>query len=94
MKNIRWNLKARHFIRGLDRKTKLEIGALLMLLQMGKKLSEPQSKPMKTIHKGAYELRIKDRKGIYRVIYVLDSGEEILIPHAFTKKVRKHLYRI
>jgi len=82
-------VKARNFVRGLDLETKREIGALLMLIQSGEMLGEPQSKPMKSIHKNAYELRIKDRKGNYRVIYILSLEDEILIPHAFTKKTQK-----
>lgn len=89
MKKIVWNEKARDFVRGLDDETKLEIGSLLMLLQNGESLGAPQSKPMKSIHTKAHELRIKDKKGAYRVIYVLSTQEQILIPHAFTKKTQK-----
>ena len=81
MREIKWNSKARDFVRSLDDDTKREIGSLLMLIQSGAKLSEPQSKPMKGIHQNAHELRIKDKKGIYRVIYVLSIGDKILIPH-------------
>lgn len=89
MKQIKWNIHAREFVRSLDNETKREIGTLLMLLQNGVKLREPQAKSIKVVHQGAYELRIKDRKGIYRVIYVLALGEKILIPHAFMKKTQK-----
>ncbi len=37
----------------------------------------------------AHELRIKDKKGAYRVIYVLNIQDQILIPHAFKKKTQK-----
>ncbi len=60
-----------------------------MMLQQGQGLREPQSKPMKSIHTKAHELRVKDKKGAYRVIYVLSFQDQILIPHAFTKKTRK-----
>lgn len=60
-----------------------------MIIQSGETLSEPQSKPMKSIHSKAHELRVKDRRGIYRVIYVLNIEDQILIPHAFTKKNQK-----
>ena len=89
MKLVIWNEKARDFVRSLDLETKREIGTLIMLIQSGVTLTEPQSKPMKSIHKNAHELRIKDKKGIYRVIYVLNVGDQILIPHAFTKKSQK-----
>ncbi|RPJ78884.1 MAG: type II toxin-antitoxin system RelE/ParE family toxin [Alphaproteobacteria bacterium] len=89
MKEIKWNSKAMEFIRQLDTDTKREIGTLLMLIQSGHMLNEPQSKPMKCIHKNAHELRVKDRKGIYRVIYVLNLENIIFIPHAFIKKTQK-----
>ena len=89
MKKVKWNDKVREFIRSLDDETKIEIGTLLMMLQTGETLGEPQSKPMKSIHPKAHELRIKDKKGAYRVIYVLSMGDLILIPHAFSKKTQK-----
>jgi phage-related protein len=89
LKKIVWNDKAKIFVRSLSTEVKKEIGALLMVLQNGEFLGMPQSKPMKTIHKNAYELRIKDEKGIYRIIYFLAVSDKILIPHAFKKKGQK-----
>ncbi len=89
MKTLVWNAKAREFVRQLDIETKREIGTLLMMLQCGEKLSAPQAKPMNVIHPGAYELRIRDMHGIYRIIYVLTLFDKILIPHAFIKKTNK-----
>ena len=89
MKIIKWNSKALEFVRLLDDKTKREIGTLLMLIQSGEFLSEPQSRAIKIIHRNAHELRIKDKFGIYRVIYILNIGEIIFIPHAFGKKTKK-----
>jgi phage-related protein len=89
LKKVKWNEKARDFVRGLDDETKIEIGTLLMMLQQGQILGEPQSKPIKSIHAKAHELRVKDKKGAYRVIYVLSIKDQILIPHAFTKKTQK-----
>lgn len=89
MKRVIWNEKAREFVRALDSELKIEIVALLMMLQSGEVLGSPQSKPMKSIHSNAYELRIRDRSGIYRVIYVLWVENKILIPHAFNKKTQK-----
>jgi phage-related protein len=60
-----------------------------MLIQSGHLLSEPQSKPMKNIHKNAHELRVKDKLGLYRIICVLNIGDRVFIPHAFTKKTQK-----
>ena len=93
MKKILWNQKARELVRSLDDETKREIGTLLMILQNGAMLKEPQSKPMRSIHPHAYELRIKDKKGNYRVIYAIGIADAILIPHAFVKKTQKTLFR-
>lgn len=89
MKEILWNNKAKEFIRELPIKIKREIGTLLMILQQGNILSEPQSKAIRSIHKNAFELRVKDHTGAYRVIYVLAFSDKILIPHAFMKKTQK-----
>lgn len=59
------------------------------MIQMGESLEMPQSKPMKSIHEKAHELRVKDKMGAHRIIYVLNLDDRILIPHAFTKKTRK-----
>lgn len=58
-------------------------------MQKGKILGLPQSKPIRQIHKNAFELRVKDKKGIYRIIYVMCLERIILIPHAFTKKTQR-----
>lgn len=85
MKKVKWNERAREFVRGLDDDTKIEIGTLLMMLQAGESLGEPQSKPMKSIPAKAHELRVKDKKGAYRVIYVLSIKDQILIPRFHQK---------
>ena len=43
---------------------------------------------MTTVAAGAYELRVKDADGIYRVFYYLKSAEGILVFHAFVKKTQ------
>jgi len=49
----------------------------------------PQSRAMKQLAPSAFELRVKDRDGIYRVFYVLFDEQRIFVPHAFTKKTQK-----
>ena len=43
-------------------------------------------KPMKTIGPGVREIRIRDGRGAFRVIYVANIGTAILVLHAFQKK--------
>lgn len=89
MKEIIWDMAARRFVREFSVEVRQEIGTLLMILQQGDILGPPQSKPMKSVHPSAYELRVKDGSGIYRVFYVFFDKDKILIPHAFTKKSQK-----
>jgi phage-related protein len=58
-------------------------------LEEGHLLSMPLSRPMPSIGKGVHELRLKDRSGIYRVIYILAGAGSIYLLHAFSKKTQK-----
>lgn len=54
-------------------------------LERGHVLSMPLSRPMPSIGKGVHELRLKDRSGVYRVIYFLAGASHIWLLHAFKK---------
>jgi phage-related protein len=61
-----------------------EIGLELMRVQFG---GEPKSfKPMPTVGAGAYEIRVRDESGAYRVIYVAKFETAVYVLHAFQKK--------
>lgn len=49
----------------------------------------PQSRKIPALHQSAFELRIKDANGLYRVFYAFLDSDKILLPHAFTKKTQK-----
>lgn len=89
MKEIIWDKAAKKTVRSFSPEVKREIGTLLMILQFGETLGPPQSKAFKTIHSSAFELRVKDSSGAYRVSYVLFDKSNIFIPHSFTKKTQK-----
>ena len=36
-----------------------------------------------------FEVRAKDRQGIYRVLYFADTGKRFVMLHGFTKKTQK-----
>ena len=59
---------------------------MLARLDMGIMLSMPISRPMPSIGRSVHELRLRDRSGIYRVIYVLVRQGDIWLIHAFQKK--------
>jgi phage-related protein len=46
-------------------------------------------KPMKAIGAGVRELRIRDRSGAFRVIYLATLPDRVLVLHAFQKKAQR-----
>ena len=46
-------------------------------------------KPMTSIGIGVKEIRIKDKEGIFRVVYVVKYLERVIVLHAFQKKAQK-----
>lgn len=67
---------------------RIEAGYLLRKLQLGEKLSMPQSRPMPTIGRRCHELRITDSNVIWRIIYRIDE-DAIVILEVFEKKTSK-----
>ncbi len=45
-------------------------------------------KPMKTIGPGVREIRIRERSGAFRVIYLATLPDAVLVLHAFQKKTQ------
>lgn len=63
---------------------------------MGRELARVQEgrepldwKPMSTIGRGVREIRVSDRPGEFRALYVATFGESIYVLHAFQKKTQK-----
>jgi len=67
---------------------RIEGGYLLRQLQQGLKLSLPHSRPMPSIGKRCYELRINDENKIWRIIYRIDE-DVIVILEVFEKKTQR-----
>lgn len=59
------------------------IGLELMRVQFG---GQPTDfKPISTVGVGAYEIRVRDASGAYRVVYVAKFAAAIYVLHAFQK---------
>lgn len=67
---------------------RIETGYLLRLLQRGKKLTLPHSRPMPTIGAKCHELRIDDKNMTWRIVYRIDP-DAIVILDVFEKKTQK-----
>lgn len=62
-------------------------GHQLDIVQHG---AEPDDwKPMNSVGAGVREIRIRDQRGIYRVMYVTKFGDTIYVLHCFQKKTQK-----
>ncbi len=67
---------------------RLEAGCLLGRLQSGEVLTMPHSRPMPGIGPRCHELRVKDARAEWRIIYRIDP-DAILIVEVFMKKTRE-----
>jgi phage-related protein len=63
------------------------------LYQVQKGLDPSDWKPMPTIGAGVREIRIRDRIGAYRVIYIVTLADAIHVLHAFQKKSQRTAQR-
>ena len=77
----------KEWIKSLDRKLRLKVYRSFELLEeFNLNLKSPYVKPLED---KLYELRIKDPKGIYRIIYFAHTGREFIMLNGFTKKTQK-----
>ena len=59
-----------------------------LLEEFGIEVRAPYVKPI-TGKKKMYEIRIKDKVNIHRVLYFAFTGKKLVLLHGFTKKTRK-----
>lgn len=76
------------FLKELNVDVREDFQSLYDDLESYKLLEMPHSKNLSSIHKGLYELRLKDRHGIYRLFYYIKKYEEIYFIHAYRKKTQ------
>ena len=50
-------------------------------------------KPLKTVGPGVREIRIRDKAGAFRVIYLATVGDTVVVLHAFQKKTEQTAQR-
>lgn len=74
-------------IKAFPLKVKRQVGHELDRIQRG--LEPSDWKSMKTIGASVREIRVKDEKGIFRVIYVVKYLDLVHVLHAFQKKTNK-----
>jgi len=85
--NVAWEGDSLEVVRSFPRPVRQELGLDIRRLQQGKKPQD--SRPMKSVGQGVFELRQRDSKGWYRLIYLTKVGDTLYMLHAFTKQSAK-----
>jgi phage-related protein len=86
---IRLLRQCRREIADLPERIRGDLADALARLDAGLPLSMPLSRPMPSIGRSAHELRLRDRHGEWRVVYVVRSAGEVVVALAFKKTSRK-----
>ena len=87
MKPVHFVGSSRDDLRGLSDEAKESAGYQLFKVQQGK---EPDDwKPLSTIGVGVNEIRVRDHRGSYRVLYVAKFDEAVYVLHVFEKRSQK-----
>ena len=87
MKPVRFMGSSKTELSAFPDSARLRAGHELFMVQVGR---EPDDwKPMSSVGAGVCEVRVRDRMGQYRLIYVASIGTAVYVLHAFQKKSRK-----
>jgi phage-related protein len=82
--DVLWLGDSREVLRGFPVPAQKELGYALYRVQLGQ--MPPDSKPMKTVGPGVYELREQDERAWYRVFYLKKIAGVIYVLHCFEKR--------
>ena len=74
------------FIETLSEKERLKLKYILSLLETSDRMPV---KFMKYIRDGLYELRMEYESNIYRVFFIFDEGQIVVLFNGFQKKIQK-----
>jgi phage-related protein len=78
---------SRQALRDFPETVRTRAGAELRTIQLG--LEPADWKPMRSIAPGVREIRIRDRSGAFRVIYLATLPDRVLVLHSFQKKEQR-----
>ena len=86
---IEINDKVEKVLRSETREIREDLQDILEKLELGLTLGFPHVRPLTSIYPNLFEIRVKDKKGQFRVIYFVKKKDAIYILHAFRKKTQK-----
>jgi len=83
------NCRVKEFIDSLSPEGKARYVFITQLMKdYGINVREPYVKQI-TGHRKLFEIRLKDRSGISRILYFAHTGRKLVLLHGFTKKTDK-----
>ena len=85
--DIEWLGDSHSVVCGYSKAVRMAIGSELRLLQNGEK--PLHARPLKTVRRGVWELRISEKEGQFRVVYLIKRRDRIYVLHVFQKKTRR-----
>ena len=86
MQTIRIHKSVAKEIEKLNPELRIRIAEILDFLAQGESIGMPLSRSMPDIAGGSHELRIKDKRGQYRVFYYTKVSNMLMVFHFFKKK--------
>jgi phage-related protein len=87
IKNIDFYGSALDDLRNFPASARREAGVQLDRVQRG--LDPDDWRPMSTVGAGVREIRVRDVAGAFRVMYVANLGDVIVVLHCFQKKTQQ-----
>ena len=82
--DVVWLADSLQILRQFPKAVQGDLGYALERVQRGQ--MPPDSKPMRTVGQGVYELRDQDARGWYRIFYLKKIEDVVYILHCFEKK--------
>lgn len=82
--DVVWLGDSREVLRAFPAGVQSDLGYALYRVQLGQ--MPPDSKPMKTVGPGVYELRDQDERAWYRVFYLKKIAGIVYVLHCFEKR--------
>ena len=87
MKQVKFRASSLEDLRAFPEIAKRDAGYQIDRVQ--KKLEPDDFKPMTTVGKSVYEVRVQEVSGAYRVIYIAKFEQFVYVPHCFQKKTQR-----
>jgi phage-related protein len=77
---------SRERIRAFPERSRWQVGFELRRVQLG--MDPSDWTPMRSVGQGVREIRVRDTRGAFRVLYIATLSDAVYVLHAFQKKTQ------